>query len=293
MKIRLDCYKDRNGNIVRKDIVSEKVLRFMYTEPLGRAALCLLGSKQAAEIQRWFLDSPLSALLIDPFIRKNGISLKDYIPEKYRSFNDFFTREIRHDRRCFECSEKNLIAPSDGRVTAYRINHNSRFRIKDSVYSVSSLLRDGALAEYYQDGYFVLVRLCVDNYHHYAYTVSGRKSRERHIRGFLHSVNPVVYDYIKVYKENSRCYSVITTDRGEHIVQMEVGAMGVGKICNRITEEATVYQGHKKGHFEFGGSSVILLLPAGSYVPDSDILKNTADGYETAVEIGEKIGRLL
>lgn len=290
MNIRLDCYKDRNGNIIKKEISSEAVLRFMYTNPLGRTVLKLLGSKQAAEIQRLFLDCPLSALLIDPFMKKNGISLTDYVPKRYSSFNDFFTREIRHDRRSFACSEENLISPSDGRITVYKINHNARFRVKDSVYSVSSLLRDGALAEYYQNGYFVLVRLCVDNYHHYAYSVSGHKSRERHVKGFLHSVNPVVYDYTKVYKENTRCYSVITTGRSERIVQMEVGAMGVGKICNHLPEDGFVRQGHKKGHFEFGGSSIILLLPANSFVPDKDLLKNTAEGYETAVKIGEKIG---
>lgn len=290
MDIKLDCYKDREGNVIKKDIVSEESLRFMYTNPVGRMVLSVMGSKTMAVAQQLFLDSPLSTLIIDPFVKKNKISLKDYVPRKYVSFNDFFTREIRLDRRKFECGKDNLISPSDGRITAYKINHNSKFRIKNSVYTVASLLRDSSLADYYKDGYFVLIRLCVDNYHHYAYSVSGLKSRERRVEGFLHSVNPVVYDYTKVYKENTRCYSVIKTEDGQRIVQMEVGAMGVGKICNREVNEGEVVQGHKKGRFEFGGSSIILLLPKGSYVPDKDIIKNTAEGYETEVKIGEKIG---
>lgn len=265
----------------------------MYTNPLGRMLLSVLGSKPIANLKKNFLDSPLSALLVDPFIKKNKISLKDYNPKRYHSFNDFFTRELKYCARNFEISDEILTSPSDGRISAYKINHNSRFLIKNSYYSVNSLLRDSSLARHYRDGYFVLIRLCVDNYHHYTYSVAGLKSCERRINGFLHSVNPVVNDYVKVYKENSRNYSVILTDEGHRITQMEVGAMGVGKICNEITEEAYVMPGYKKGHFEFGGSSIILLIPKGSYMPDADIIKNTSEGYETEVKIGEKIGTLI
>ncbi|MGN0166135.1 MAG: phosphatidylserine decarboxylase [Lachnospiraceae bacterium] len=290
MDIRLDCFKDRKGNVIKKDLAVAGSMHLLYDNFLGRLFLSFLTSKTMANIQRKFLDSSLSTLFIDPFIKKNGISLKDYIPEKYISFNDFFTREIRDDRRRILYGDDILVSPSDGRVTAYKINHHSRFKIKNSVYSVASLLRDGSLAEYYKDGYFVLVRLSVDDYHHYIYSVSGNKKTDRYIDGFLHSVNPVVYDYVKVYKENSRSYSIITTADEKHIVQMEVGAMGVGRICNDEMNKAYVKQGDKKGHFAFGGSSIVLLLPKDSFVPDEDILKNTLEGYETRVLMGERIG---
>ena len=49
-------------------------------------------------------------------------------------------------------------------------------------------------------------------------------------------------------------------------------------------------RGTEKGRFEFGGSTIILCLPAGSAIIDPDILANTSAGFETRVKYGEKIG---
>ena len=50
-------------------------------------------------------------------------------------------------------------------------------------------------------------------------------------------------------------------------------------------------RGEEKGMFEFGGSTVVLLLKKDAAVIDSDILENSAAGAETRVRIGEVIGR--
>lgn len=287
MELRTDCYKDRAGNIIKKNVASGNAIRFMYTNTVGRMVLKMLASKKMANLQRCFLDSTASSMIIDPFIKANNISLKDYIPKRYISFNDFFTREIRKDRREFQISEKALISPSDGRITAYKIDENSVFSIKNSKYTVDSLLKEST-GDYYKDGYFVLIRLAVDDYHHFVHAFSGEVKRETEIEGFLHTVNPIAYDYADVYKENTRRCTYIE-DEGKTYVQMEIGAMGVGRIC--ITDDSKfAVKGSKKGHFEFGGSSIALLLPKDAYVPDADILCNTAEGYETRIRIGEKIG---
>ena len=71
---------------------------------------------------------------------------------------------------------------------------------------------------------------------------------------------------------------------------MEVGAMMVGKISNLQKKTATVKKGQEKGNFEFGGSTVILLLQPGKVRIDYDLLDNTEEGYETIVKMGERIG---
>ena len=53
---------------------------------------------------------------------------------------------------------------------------------------------------------------------------------------------------------------------------------------------ARVQRGAEKGRFEFGGSTVIVLLQKGAAVIDEDIVKNTAADNETVVHLGEKIG---
>jgi phosphatidylserine decarboxylase len=73
---------------------------------------------------------------------------------------------------------------------------------------------------------------------------------------------------------------------------MEVGALMVGKI-NNYHRQAIVSRGQEKGKFEFGGSTVVLLLKRDVAAIDDDIFKNTRDGYETIVKMGEAIGTAL
>ena len=68
---------------------------------------------------------------------------------------------------------------------------------------------------------------------------------------------------------------------------MEVGAMMVGRICNNHMEY-TFKRGEEKGRFEFGGSTIVLLIEKGkaeifeTYVPDTFT--------EVPVKLGQKIG---
>ena len=70
---------------------------------------------------------------------------------------------------------------------------------------------------------------------------------------------------------------------------MEVGAMMVGRIVN-TPGRATVKKGQEKGHFEFGGSTIVVLLQKDRVRLDADLLDNTRGGYETVVKMGERIG---
>ena len=63
----------------------------------------------------------------------------------------------------------------------------------------------------------------------------------------------------------------------------------VGRIVNNPAP-AQVQRGAEKGRFEFGGSTVIVLLQKGAAVIDEDIVRNTANDNETVVHLGEKIG---
>ena len=53
---------------------------------------------------------------------------------------------------------------------------------------------------------------------------------------------------------------------------------------------ATVKKGQEKGNFEFGGSTIILLIQPGKVRIDYDLIENTEEGYETIVKMGERIG---
>ena len=50
-------------------------------------------------------------------------------------------------------------------------------------------------------------------------------------------------------------------------------------------------KGEEKGYFEFGGSTIVLLLQHGKVRLDSDLIENSENGYETIVRMGERIGK--
>ena len=110
------------------------------------------------------------------------------------------------------------------------------------------------------------------------------------VPGVFHTVNPAANDVYPIYKENAREYTLLKTKQFGTILMMEVGAMMVGKITNLHKNPATVKKGQEKGNFEFGGSTIILLIQPGKVRIDYDLIENTEEGYETIVKMGERIG---
>lgn len=283
-------YIDRKGNITIEENEQDKFLRHLYTDWGGRLCLRVLVMPFVSRIGGMVLKSRFSAGFVPGFIMRNGIDMSDYEERKYDSYNDFFTRKIKPEARPVAEGEKTLISPCDGKLTVYRIGRDSTFYIKDTEYTVEQLLRSRSLARRYEYGYAVVIRLTVDNYHRYCYVAEGRKSSNVSLAGCFHTVNPVANDLYPIYKENAREYTLLQTAKLGTIVMMEVGAMMVGKIHNHHKGPCRVYKGKEKGYFEFGGSTIVLLLQHGKVRPDYDLLENTENGYETIVRMGERIG---
>ncbi len=235
------------------------------------------------------MDRKISRIAIRPFIRKNKIDMSQFEARKFRSYNDFFTRKINPDCRPVDRNPAHLIAPCDSRLTVYSITADSRFTIKNTEYTLESLLQDSKAACAYEGGQLLLFRLTVQDYHRYCYPDSGMLSKIHHIAGVFHTVNPVAGDYYPIYKENTRTYCYLDSPVFGRILMMEVGALLVGRICN-YEESCAVTRGSEKGRFEFGGSTIILCLPKDAAVVDDDILENSRCGFETRVKYGEKIG---
>ena len=237
-----------------------------------------------------FLDTEVSRLLIKPFVRANGIDLSDYELDGIRTFNDFFRRKIRKGLRPVSMEPSDLIAPCDGRLKVYPIREGLVIPVKQSSFTVRGLLKDKYLAASMEGGFCLVFRLCVDDYHRYIWFDSGRKYKDRRIDGFFHTVRPAALEEYPVFVQNTREYSVIDTDGFGRCVQMEVGAMLVGRIVDHVKEPCPVKRGTEKGYFEFGASTIILLIPKDRVKIREDILRHTEDGGEYRVRMGEVIG---
>ncbi len=274
----------------RKRTDGSAFLRFLYQTAPGRLLLRPLASRGFSRLAGRLMDSRLSRPLIRPFVEKNGIDLSEYLDEPYRCFNDCFCRRIRPENRPVDMRPDILIAPCDGLLSVYDAEGDTVIPAKQSRYTLRDLLRNDALAARFAGGTALVFRLCVDNYHRYAYIDSGIKGENIFLPGLLHTVRPIALRGRPVFCENCREYTVIETDRFGPVVQMEVGAMLVGRICN-YDGPGPVRRGGEKGMFLYGGSTVIALLEAGRAEIDSRFWQATAAGRETPVRLGQAIGR--
>jgi len=264
-------------------------IRFLYNTALGRVALLLIASGFVSKIVGFFMNGRISTLLIRPFIRRNRIDMDEYVGKKYASFNDFFTRKVKDGRRTFSKVLSDLPAPCDGKLTAYDIFADSTFQVKFTSYTLSSLLQDKALADEFAGGICLIFRLTPDDYHRYAFIDDGEIVSRKRIKGVLHTVRPIANERYKVYVKNTREYTVMNTKRFGKVVQMEVGALFVGRISNHPMKD-TFKRGDEKGMFEFGGSTIVMLFQRNAIAIDDTLLENTLMGLETVVKMGYKIG---
>lgn len=284
-------YIDLQGKKVSNITNQDKLLSFLYTNIFGRMLLKPLIQPQVSKLAGRYLSSAHSKWLISKFIERNEINMDIYEECDYSSFNDFFTRKIKPDCRPVPEDLDVLISPCDCLATVYPIQENTTFSIKNTEYTLRSLLRSPRLAKRFRGGYAYILRLTVEDYHRYLYSVSGKQSKNYHIDGTFHTVNPIANDYLPIYKENTREYTVIHSKEFGDVLQMEVGALLVGKISNH-KQSTVVTRGEEKGFFEYGGSTIVVLTQKGRVSPRSDLLTNSKNGYETKVLQAHPLGIL-
>ena len=265
-------------------------LNFLYNTKVGRVFLRPLLLKPISDFSGWLLDRSASKCIIGPFAKSNDIKLDDYILDDINCFNAFFCRKIKPELRPLELDSSKLMAPCDGLLKVYPINDGLVLPVKQSMFTMKDLLEDEELAKSFEGGYCLVYRLCVNHYHRYAYFESGEKSEDVIIPGFYHTVQPIALEAGPVFVQNSRQYTVINTKNFGQCVQMEVGAMLVGRIVNDESERCTVKRGAEKGHFEYGGSTIIVLIPRDKAEIYQEIIFASENGEETPVKMGESIG---
>lgn len=266
-------------------------IRFAYGTAVGRVlARGILCRRVVSQIYAAWQRSPLSRGKVRRFLRRYKICVEDCETQDFSCFNDFFTRK----RKCYvnQTAEHELPAIADSKLLALPIAEGSRFCVKGVEYTLSELLENDSLAAEYAGGLCLIFRLTPDDYHRYVYPDAGRQTQTVAIPGVLHTVNPLAGS-LRVYRRNSRRYTLLRTVHFGDAVQLEVGALLVGKIRNHREDATSFEKLQEKGYFEYGGSTVILLLKAGVLAVDEDIAAYSARGIETKVRIGERIGRKL
>ncbi len=271
-----------------KELVYGKSLLFLYNSFLGRIVLKIIYYPLISKLVGKYMDSKLSIKRIDKTIKENNIDMNLYEKKEYKSFNEFFTRRKKNIN--FDMNKNHFVSPCDSKLLAIKLNKNASFDIKNSIYSLKNII-DYDLTEEYQDGYALIFRLEVSDYHHFHFIDDGSLDNYKYIKGILHTVQPIAYEKHSVFHRNSREYTILHTKNFDDVIEVDVGALMVGKIVNKDVH--SFKKGDEKGYFKFGGSTIILFVKNNIIEIDNDILLNSTLGKETIVSCGEKIGKKI
>ncbi|MCH5162123.1 MAG: phosphatidylserine decarboxylase [Clostridiales bacterium] len=274
----------------RPQPATPKSLKFLYNTAFGSLVLRLITRRWLSKLAGKYMSSRLSKRKIKKYIKKYGIDMSCFIEEEYKCFNAFFTRRIKPELRPFDMDGDAFLSPCDGLVSAYNIEPGLKFNVKGFDYDLNTLLRDEELASRYDGGLCIVFRLTVTDYHRYFFTDGGTARGNKFIKGRLHTVQPAALQKKRVFTENCREVTVLDTDHFGTMTQVEVGAMMVGRISNAV-KEGRFERGDEKGWFDFGGSTIILLVEKDKVALDEEFIENTKNDLETVVKCGETIGR--
>ena len=284
------------GEKVKEIVPGSKTMYFLYgNKRVGKLNLFLLFKrKYLSQFGGLMMQWSYSKRKIPVFIKEHQLNMDEFVvPEKgYKNFNQFFYRKLKSKKRVIE---KGVVSPADGKIVVFnQINDCYNFYIKDCSFNLITFLKDEHLAQKYNGGSMAIIRLAPADYHRFHFPFDGIPSESKKIKGYYYSVSPLALKQnMRIFCENKREYSTLKTNKLGDILICEVGATLTGSIKQTYTPNQPVKKGDEKGHFAFGGSTVVLLFERNKIQFNQDLVDNTNNGYETAIKMGEQIAEII
>lgn len=295
-------YVDRQtGQVEQEKIYGRWALSLLYGESLGSRIFSFFFLPFLARIPwisalyGYLQKRPNSVRKIEPFIRTFNVDASEFETTEFRSFNDFFIRKLRSEKRPVDPDPKQAILPADGRYFVFPdLSQTTGFYVKGQKFDLSSFLQDAPVARRLASGSMVIARLCPTDYHRFHFPCSGVPNLARQIEGPLFSVNPVALrKRLSILWENKRMVTEIETEQFGTVFFIEVGATCVGSIHQTYVPGRQVQKGEEKGFFSFGGSCIVMLFEKGLIQFDEDLIRNSEKGLETKALFGTSLGRSI
>jgi phosphatidylserine decarboxylase len=248
-------------------------------------------------------------LFIKQIIKHYGVDMNEALEQdinSFKSFNDFFTRELNPAVRPLTTTPNAIACPADGSVSqAGKINDGEIFQAKGKSFTATDLLGgDPARAEPFNNGIYTTIYLSPKDYHRLHMPLTGTLREMVHIPGRLFSVNTATTQSVPgLFARNERVAALFDTDAGPMALVL-VGAIFVSSIETvwhgvvtppsitsvrswKYQENAPVLKiGQEMGRFNMG-STIIVLFGNKKAKWDSNF---TA---EKVVRLGEHIGDTL
>lgn len=237
---------------------------------------------------------PSTVKKIRPFIATFAVDQTEFLDpvETFSSFNDFFIRRLKPEKRPLARGEDIAVMPADGRYYFYQnIDETTGFIVKNQKFNIATLLENEELASEYKEGSLAIVRLCPSDYHRFHFPCHCLPGETKLINGWLYSVNPLALRRdIEIFTKNKRTLCVLETEAFGKVLYLEVGATNVGSIHQTYMPFVEQEKGAEKGYFSFGASTLLLLFPKNSIQFDADLLQATQQGLEIRCLMGQRMG---
>jgi len=289
-------YYDRpSGEQKTERVFAAGFLYWSYNSRLGRTLTrWVFAQPVVSRVVGWLARRRWTRRWIKPFARHMGIAGREArcLAHDYYCFNDFFVREYARPAIKTLTATTACVSPSDGKLLILRnLNPCDSFRVKRSLLNLGELLGSKQLGRPFAGGTAVICRLGLADYHHFHFPIAGVPQPARAIKGKLYAGGPYGLRWpTSFYAENYRMVTLIDSDLFGTVAQVEIGAFTVGSIQQHFTPGQHVNTGDRKGHFELGGSTVVVVFAAGTIELDSDLCAHSMAGIETRVRMGESIG---
>jgi len=256
-------------------LLAQDRLNFALTNRVPRRMLTLLMARFSRIEQPLIRDLSLGL-----WRALSDLDLSDARERQFRSLHDCFTRELSAAARPLDPDLSVLISPCDAVVGATgTVSQGLALQAKDSRYSVEEFLGDQKLAEYFEGGIFLTLRLTASMYHRFHAPQDLTILRVCYFPGDVWNVNPPALRRVaSLFCRNERAsLECRLAGSDDSIMLVPVAAILVASIRLHCLPErfhlryrgpavfhpaAKVRRGDELGWFEHG-STIIVLAPPG------------------------------
>jgi phosphatidylserine decarboxylase len=199
-------------------------------------------------------------------------------PYRYGSFNEFFTRALKHGARPIASGHDAIACPVDGRISeAGTIDGDRLLQAKGRHYRLTELLAEQPWASDFEGGSFATIYLAPFNYHRVHMPLRGELRETVYVPGRLFSVNAVTAQHVPgLFARNERVLTLFDTEFGRFALVL-VGALNVGSMATvwagditpaarravtRLPPTSTILEkGAELGRFNMGSTVILLFEP--------------------------------
>ena len=246
-------------------------------------------------------------LFIKQIIRHYGVNMDEaQQPDinAYKSFNDFFTRDLKPSARQLTSEVNAIASPADGAVSqAGAISEGEIFQAKGKSYTALDLLGGSEeRAKAFNNGVFTTIYLSPKDYHRLHMPITGTLREMVHVPGRLFSVNTATSRSVpRLFARNERVVAIFDTELGPMALVL-VGAIFVSSIetvwhgvvtppsvtsvqtWDYKENAPTLKMGEEMGRFNMG-STIIVLFANNKVQWDSEFVA------DKIVKLGEMIAK--